>query len=658
MINKYDRALWLDFETYSECPITKAGRRKYVCHPSTNIVCKGYAFDDQPVYIWTPAKLEIDDIMSHVSSGYSVYAFNAAFDWGIWNAVGVEHFGWPELSLDQMVDVQALCRTYTLPGSLAGAGEVMKLKMPKDATGKALIKLCCTPNKQGRQPNPQRLPDAFKSLFEYCKRDVEAMRELTYKLPRQQLIPFEHEVWKLTCEMNENGLPIDEEAVDAILSYLEVYIKQAVKQIPKLSGGAFTNVTQVAKLGEWCKNQGYEIPNMQAPTVEEAIEDPQCPKPVKHMLQLRLELGRTSTAKYTKIKDMIMNGRVHDNMAFHMAATGRWGGRGFQLQNLPRAKKKSPERWIRYFKENIKMKDPVGAAKAIIRPMIKAPEGWKLIVSDYSGIENRILAWLAGDQRVLNLFKDPKYDQYIDMAMYRFGVTRDQVTKFMRQVGKQIILGAGYGMAAIKYQETCAKSGMFITLKEAEADINAYRALYYLVKKLWKELKLAATRAVMSGKRQSYGHITFGTSTVNGTKWLGMLLPSGKAIYYCEPTVEDHYVPGYETMGKVPTIRHWGINPYTKKWSRKSLIPGRITENADQGTARECMAYGAYNVKTYMPEVQLIGLVHDEAIGLIREDDINDHTQKKFNDLLCDIPWIEGCPLRAEGYIADRYKKE
>jgi DNA polymerase len=199
---------------------------------------------------------------------------------------------------------------------------------------------------------------------------------------------------------------------------------------------------------------------------------------------------------------------------------------------------------------------------------------------------------------------------------------------------------------------------MTVSEEEARLAITAYRTKYYLVKQLWDELKKAAIRAVISDEQQKYGLIQFGTFRKNGIRWLAMRLPSGKSIYYCRPSIEEHLIPRYEEMGPVPTITHWGVNPYSKKWDRLKLIPGRITENAIQGTAREVMARGLLNVEERMPKAKLIGTVHDESLARIKIEDIQDNTLDTYDYLLCDIPWAKDCPIQSKGYIAKRYRKD
>ena len=660
--------LWVDFETYSDVNIKVRGGYAYCKDKSTEVICLGYAIDDEPVQVWDakdPSGFP-ERIVEALKNGATVYAHNAVFDMRIWNNILCRDFPkTPWLGYLQVLDTMGLIASYAIPRGLKAAGIAMDVTMPKDRKGTTLIKKLCCPNKLGQRANILDGPyvQDFEDLFNYCKRDVEAMREIINMLPRQRMTEPEARIWRLTQRFNTVGLPVAYDEAKTISKYLDEYIKKSTNKIPRLTGGAVQTVNQVGAIRTWCLEQGYPMLNLQKATVEIAVEDKHCPSKVKSFLVLRQELGKTSTAKYKKIIDQACKGKynsywVHDNLIYHGASPGRWTGKGFQMHNLPRASVENPEAVIEQFMLGEEIEDPVGKGKALIRPMIKAPVDWNLIVSDYSAIENRVLHWLAGDHEELTNFSQG-LDQYKTMAAARYGVPYEEVTKSQRMMGKVIILGAGYGMGAETFQKTCkVMFNMEVSEAEAKTAIAAYRDKYPGVVKLWKGLKGAAIKTVISGQRNTYGRIVFATATVNSIRWMAMRLPNGKCIYYKNPLVEQKYIPKYESMGRVPTITHDGFNSYSRKWGRMALTPGRITENADQGTSREIMAEGMLNIQDNMKAVTLIGTVHDECLGLIKIEDTHDDTLDLFNKELCTIPWADGLPLKSEGFIAKRYRKE
>lgn len=658
--------LWIDFETYSAVNIKLNGGYRYCVDPSTKVLCLGWAIDDGRVALWVPGTPFPPVVIEAIQSGCQIFAHNAMFDYRIWNDILIRDFpDIPSLNIFRVTDTAGLSASFSLPLGLEGAGAAMGITMPKNPTGRMLIKLLCTPDKAGLQPRvaDAKLEDKFQELYDYCIRDVEAMREFVQSLPRDTMTPLEARIWRLTQRMNTLGLPVAYDEVEAIKNYLDNYIKDTMSRVPIITRGMVQTTGQVGKIRTWCADQDYPIPNLQTATVVEALDDPECPADVRDLLFLRQELGRTSTAKYKKILELAYPGRhnsywVHDNLVYHGAGPGRWTGRGFQMQNLPRASVPNPEEVIAQFKAGDLVLDPVTKGKALIRPMIKAPTGYSIIVSDFSSIENRVLHWLAGDTEELNNFRNG-VDQYKTMASALYEVPYGTVDSAQRKMGKVIILGCGYMMGANTFRKTAKlQFQMDLTEERSKESVAAYREKYPLVVALWKGLKDAAIKTVISGQKHSYGLITFGTATIKGTRWLAMELPNGKCIYYKNPRVEQKFIPKYEYMGRVPTATHEGWNGYSRKWTRLSLSPGRITENADQGTAREMMATGLLNIQDQMKEVQLIGTVHDEGLGLIKDTDLRDDTMERFDNLMCDVPWASDVPIEAKGYIATRYRKE
>lgn len=663
--------LFIDTETYSARDI-KRGGLAYAKDETTQLLCLAWAFDKEDPSLWTVAGGDLPErVLEHISSSQPVCAFNATFDYRIWNCVGVRDFGWPALSLEQIIDAQALCACYQIPQNLKDAGAALRLTQQKDKAGINLIKACCQPDKDGNAPYN---PVAFNELTRYCQQDVRTLQQIVYALPRQALIPQEQQIWEFTYHCNATGLPVDLPAVVAVYEYLQKYIEKTVVELPKLTDGQVTTPGQIARIVAWCAKQGYYLPNLQADTVEQELAKPSLPAKIRRVLELRQELGRSSTAKYKKILEQAVltsdGARVYDNLRYHGAGTGRWTGQGFQMHNLPRASitdkldpattdpaALTPDYWISKFHAGEEIDDPVFMAKALIRPMIQAPKGYKIIVADYASIENRILAWAAGDTGTLLDFENG-VDQYKTMASARFGVPYDQVTKEQRRVGKVIILGAGYGMGAKKFQATALlQAGLELTPEEAQASVTAYRERYPQIKALWNNLRRVAAEAVISGQRRKYKDVLFGTFNANGHRWLAMRLPTGKSLYYADPSVREELIKDYEYMGPVPTITHYGTDPYTKKWSRLKLIPGRITENLVQATAREVMAYGMLNAQKKMPYLQFLGSVHDEALALIPDDEVTDENLELFMHSLCGVDFLPGCPIKAEGFYCERYKK-
>ena len=330
------------------------------------------------------------------------------------------------------------------------------------------------------------------------------------------------------------------------------------------------------------------------------------------------------------------------------------------MHNLPRASVKDPEAYIHKFTNFEPVDDPVNVAKALIRPMIMAPEGRALLVSDYNSIENRLLMWLANEEKVLESIRAGN-DQYVEMAAYMYKRTYEDLKAFVdegnsaaahqRRIGKIIVLGCGFQMGGKRFKGSAEENGVVLSEHESFAAVTAFRNKHPKVKKMWKALSNCCVAAIQNpGKIYAYNRCIFHvTRCRSGNKWLVLGLPSGRNLFYKDPYLsEDKY-------GLVPG--HYGTHPKTKQWVRRKLIPGRITENIIQALARDIMANGMKNVNETMDYVDLIGTVHDEALAE-GPDDMSSLSLSTFNFNLCLLPaWAKGLPLAAEGYISKRYRK-
>lgn len=642
--------IYIDFETYSPVDITVCGTYNHIHADGFMIVCCGYAVDEGAAAVWTPFKASSQawrEVLNQVAQGAKVYG-HGLFDLEVWNFAGAEHFGWPRISIDNYIDTMALAGTYTLPLSLDKIGQALNLPLKKLKSGKTLITKCCKPNKQGKQPRYNDYPQTFEELFAYCRRDVETMRQFVNLLPRQDLIPQEKKIWKISLVMNRAGLPIDSVTADNILKRYTQAASLEVAKLPALTRGTVATAGQIQKILDFCKAEGCELPNLQADTVNAALDDPKTPDTVRQVLQIREYIGRSSVKKYEVMRNHVTpDGTIKYLLQFHGASTGRWAGRGLQLHNLPRAKVKDPDAVIEDINSGKPIDDIFSLAKALIRPMIYAQDPYTFVVLDYSSIENVLLLWAAQDAN-LEVFRKG-LDPYKDMAAYFYGKSYDAVNTNERQFGKVLVLGCGYGMAWKRLKETANSYGLDLADKEAQDGVQAWRAKHNDTVSWWYSMHNAAKRAVITGDLHVCNAYQFKRFTKNGLSWLGMKLPSGKAIYYANPRLED------DTYGV--TLVHDGVNPYTKKWSSLKVSPGRLVENAIQATAREVLCQGKINVVSRYPDISICCSVHDEIIAVVHKE----YAEQAYKDLetaMCDVPWCLGAPLRASGYIANRYKKE
>jgi len=632
----------IDFETYCDLDIKKVGLYKYAEHPSCRILCMSYKKDDGEVRLWTPDMPQLPPLEG------AIYAFSAAFEHAIWNIVGHRDYPdmFPLIPVSRFVDIKAICARYRLPQNLKQAGIALKCDTEKMAIGEQLIKVCCTP-----LGNPT--PEHFAQLYEYCRVDTEVAYQIIQKLPADHLTEKEQKLWELTVRINKRGIPIDIESVYNILKYLAVYMEEMKTVLPEVTNGMVKTAGQIQKIKEFCLSRGVDLPDLRADTVDEYL-DKGLPEDVKTVLEIRKIMGLTSVKKFIVMKEMYNKGVVQDCLVYHRAGTGRWAGQGLQYHNLPRAKVDNPEEWIAKFNNKEPIEKPIKIAKALIRPMICAPEGYKLMVADYKSIENRGLAWLSDDQDALQLFKDGRC-QYSDMAAFLYGVPVESIEHKSpeRFMGKTIILGCGYQMGKERFQGTAKGYGINITLQESELAVKAYRAKYPKVVRLWNEYVTAAMAAVRyPGKMFIVGKCEFrSVSDRTHRKWLRITLPSGRGMMYANPVIKD------SDYGAV--VKYKGINPTTYQYTEIALTPGLITENICQGMCRDILSEGMLTIDEHLLEVKIVLSVHDEIGALAREEYCTDLIFSQFKGLMCITPkWAEGMPIEADGYMDKRYRKD
>jgi hypothetical protein len=377
-------------------------------------------------------------------------------------------------------------------------------------------------------------------------------------------------------------------------------------------------------------------------------------------LLLRQRIGGAAVKKYKKLEGQTTDGRIHDNSRYHGAGTGRTTGGGFQYLNMPRAKvafdkdrttyDEAVEQAIASFYDTTVLKNnPLEVAKALVRPMIKAPKGRVLLAADWASIEYILLMWFCGEWERVKAFKKGE-DPYIRFATKLFNVAYDKVTDDERQQAKPPVLGSGYMLGWRGLIEYAAGYGVTMDEDMAQFSTNTYRTEHPLVVSAWYKLKEAAHNAV---KHHGFTFATHNTKfkvvKQGQYNWLIMTLPSGRSLFYCEPQLIEG------TYGEV--IKHRGINPKTKQWSWVFLKPMRIIENIIQGLGRDVLTAGLDNCEAH--GFQPIMTIYDEIV-CEEYDDVD--VEKRFElmvKLMCKpVKWAGAAlPLKADGYISKRYKK-
>jgi DNA polymerase len=373
---------------------------------------------------------------------------------------------------------------------------------------------------------------------------------------------------------------------------------------------------------------------------------------VAQALTLRTDAGKSSVAKIeTMLEAVCKDGRIRGLLLYHGAATGRWAGRLVQPQNFPRGDVKDPERYIPlvYSKDYdaIDTQEPIlSVISSLLRGMLVAEDGHRLIAADFAAIEARVLAWLANEELLLETFRDGG-DVYKVMASKVYGVAPGDVNKDQRQVGKMAILGLGYGMGAKKFTDSCAKAGIELSDDQAKAVVQLYRNTNRQITAFWSALNSAVIRAVKEpGSVHNVGAIKY--TSRGGYLWC--VLPSKRPLAYAKPKVVERETPWGTTN---EAVSFEGMDSFTKKWERHDLYGGLLAENVTQAVARDIMADAMVRLEN--KGYPLILSVHDEVVAEVPD---GFGSVAEFESLMCQVPdWAVGCPIDAEGYESTRYRK-
>lgn len=678
-----------DVETRSKLDLPLVGAWNYSKHPSTELLTFCFALNDSAVNTYIPDVYNgcrPPDMWSRLVSSPRVLftPFGAFFEWCIYQHTLVERFGWPPIPVERWRCDKAVAAYWALPRSVDKVGHALDLPIVKDKVGSRVMKKLTKPRKPSKNNKAtyHSNPEDFETLHSYCATDVLAQRLIGNYLG--DLPPGELLIWQVDQMINKRGVHCDINAVKGAIHLLDIVMGQYQDQIKQVSNGALKTTSQVKEIVAWCASQGFPIDNLQAKTVEDFLDaDGQMvltvgmdqatgqwleqwhhqplPDNVRAVLTLRQKASKSSVSKYQKMLAMIdlTDNRIREILLYHGAATGRWAGLGIQIQNFPKGtfkfqSKKNPDAPpVEDVVTLVKYRDYEGLAalgdipnilSSLLRSMLCAKPGHKLIAADYSAIEARILLWLVGDEHALNIFRTGG-DIYKDLATVIYGVSLADVTDEQRWVGKQGVLGLGYQMGWKKFQAQCKKYGVEISEKLAKRVVKAYRAKYPKVVDYWERVENAAIMAVQTGQPVTVGKVTY---YMQGD-FLRCLLPSGRSISYYKP----HFIAHKFNPDKLG-LAYWTEDSQTKKWVVTDTYGGKLVENHDQAIAGCILREATITLERH--RVPVVLSVHDELV--VEVPDNPRFTVDMVSRLLCQLsPWMKGLPLAAEGWEGQRFKK-
>ena len=636
----------IDFETRSHIDLTEQGLDIYANDHTTEVLCIAFGTQIGTVVVGTPhtnsTNINLPALLNHVKAGGKIQAWNAMFEYAIWNCVCVPKYGWPPLRLTQVIDSMAIAAANNIPQSLGDAAVFINSEHQKDTRGRYLIQKLCKPHKGVFNEDPELM----RELFEYCQQDVRAEMTITSNL--RPLSQVEQEVWELTQRINLRGVPVDpNELHNAVLAVARA--QDALdNELVSLTG---FKPSERAKLLCWLNTFGANMDDMTAKTVSAKLVDTNLSANVRQALLLRQEGSQTSVAKYAKMMEIQREGRIRNTLVYHGASTGRWASRGgLNLQNIARPTISDEEIESAIPAVFNAAKGSMRELSSLVRSAIVAPREKTFVDVDFSSIENRVGVYLAGQTDKVELFRKglDEYKVFASESLYH--IPYDEVTKDQRQVSKSAVLGAMFGQGAkglVKYAEGM---GVKLTEVQAKAAVDGYRSSYSKVKELWALCENAAIEAVSNpGSPFRAGqHIVM--KVAKDALW--MQLPSKRLICWQRPQLELVTTPWGATKYGV-TVH--SLNTYTRAWTRNQLIGSSIFQSAVQGTARDFLANAMLNLEKNGYE--LINSIHDEVLLLVDEDTADEASMSVTEIMVTPPKWALDFPLAAEGWVSKRYRK-
>jgi len=640
------KLVFIDIETFSDVDLSERGVYQYAASPRFEILLIGYAIDDgEPVVLETVGK---DAIVPELEAmlkdpRYLKVAHNANFEMTCLRAAGYTIIN------EQWADTMVLAEYASLPPSLAGLSSVLNLgKDAKLDTGKALIEYFCKPHEEAGELGrylPEDNPDGWRDFVEYNKRDVIAEREV-FKRLRCYDQPMDHDVFYLDHEINRRGVAIDTDFVSSAIALSEDVTERALNELKTLTG--LENPNSNVQFAKYFREQGYDLEKVNKATRTELYESA-VPPNIARMLELKDIISKASVKKYqTAMKSVCADGRLRGAFQYYGSHTGRWAGRKVQLQNLRRnklenlaevrelvRKKDLPELEFRFGKDHIN--DVLGQ---LVRTMLVPSKGNKFIVADFSSIEARVLAWLAGESWREAVFAADG-DIYKSSYSQAFGIPVDEVSKDQRQIGKVMELALGYGgsVGAMK-QFGAEKLGMIES--DMQTLVSKWRATSPHIVQFWYALEDAAIKAIRYGAETK---LNKGLVVKMENGCLAIRLPSGRKLYYQKPSLE---------AGEYgDQITYEDVGPNNKTMVRQKTYGGKLTENGVQAIARDCLALTMLRVEA--AGYKIVSHVHDEVIIDARLSANVSDVERIMGE---PIDWAPGLHLTAKGYEGAFYFKD
>jgi DNA polymerase len=726
--------LHCDFETRSTLDLKEVGLDNYAKHPTTDVWCMGWAAGDHPTKIALPKDFrnwQSMGVFEHTETGGTVVAHNAPFELAIWNNIMVPRYGWPELKPEQCVCTMAMAYAMSLPGALDNAAAAVGLAAQKDQAGRRLMLQMCRPRaiEGPRDPSgqdawePEKIKwwddeERLQKLYAYCKNDVEVERQL-YK----RLVPLsekERRIWQLDYQINNRGVAVDIPTIQKAIEVVRHEQDRLNTDIRAATGNFVGFVTEVARTTQWVRSQGVDIPGLAKADVLDALELDGLPDHVRTVLQIRQEAGRSSTSKLRAFVDAASSdGRVRNTMQYHGAGTGRWAGRRIQPHNLPRPTMAQADidAAIELLQDGSRDEidllygPPMDVVANCLRGMIVAAPGHELLVGDFSNVEGRVIAWLAGEEWKLQAFRDQDAktgpEIYLVAAGRIYNKPPTAYTKKSpeRQTGKVSELAFGFQGALGAFRTMEKSLGLRLGLSDDKINevTRAWRNAHPEIVGYWYALDTATMQAIRQpGAIKTAGAKQRQVKYRVAGSFLWCQLPSGRVLCYPYPKIGKQVFAEFKSPKGVFKMTFAALTEYdaavapekyaqknklelrsvgepsdvltymtvvsdgakekvvpdpaaSGKWQRVATYGGKLAENVTQAVARDLLAEAL--IRLDEQGFPVVMHVHDEAVCELPWDAPEGQLQM-LEQIMAEVPeWATGLPVAVEAWRGRRYRK-
>lgn len=649
----------IDIETYSEADLKKCGMYKYAAHPSFEIMLFGYSIDGAPaevIDLTSGAEIPLDIILALHDPAVEKKAFNAQFE---------------RVCINQYLNIKSLNWSCTmikagmfgLPMNLEGAGMALKTSTMKATVGKQLIRYFCIPckptaaNGMRARNLPQHAPEKWAQFIDYCQVDVETEMEIDKKLASFVIPETERQLYLLDQKINDYGVMADPLLIEKAIHESQSYTVGLIEEAKQLTG--IDNPKSVQQLLRWLVLEIDEsVTNLKADAVHKLLQGGQSEK-VQRVLKIRQQISKASVRKYAALKEFInTDSRVRGILQFYGAnRTGRWAGRGPQIQNLP----KNNIRDLALARNTVRdgqhgdlewlFTDVSDVLSQLIRTAFVAPPGKTLIMSDFSAIEARVIAWYANEKWRLDVFNTHgKIYEASGAAMFKVPI--ESVTKgsALRDKAKiaELALGFAGGVNALK---NMGSEKMGLRDDELPELVGRWRDADKNIVRLWGNVQDAAIECVRTGVAQKLTNALGVTLEFYMKRGMFFIrLPSGRSLAYLRPTLK----PG--KFGNVE-LSYWGVNQKTRQWEEIKTYGGKLIENIVQATARDLLAEKMLALDD--AGYRIVFHVHDEIVIEVEDYGSADFLAECIDSIMAaPLPWSKGLPLAADSYASPFYKKD